>query len=286
MDHRVEKFMAVVESESFTDASERLHVSQPALSVAIRKLEKELGAQLIIRGGNFFQITEEGRLVYDYGVQAKLNLSNLNAELASEVASQRTLRLGLIDSVAHLLFTSSSVDIAGKLEARIDNSSRLLRALKLDQLDMAIITKPLGDIDDDYRTESIGEESFSLVCAPRLATSAKKKLKDDCQVEDFLTYDQSSTTYRWIKKHFDDNGISFTPKFFSTNPELMLQMALSGKGVALLPDSIVIDSLKTKKLVRLSGVDFRRTVIAATLNGKFMSDEMLEVIETMRECLS
>jgi len=286
MDHRIEKFMAVVESESFTDAAERLHVSQPALSIAIKNLEKELGAHLIIRGGNFFQVTEEGKLVYEYGVQAKLNLSNLKAVLGSEIASQRTLRIGMIDSIAQLLFGLSAIDIAGKLEARIDNSPRLLRALKLDQLDMAIITKPIGTVGDDYRILEIGEEPFSLVCAPSVAPSAKKMLKRECLIGDFLTYDQSSTTFRWIKKHLDDTRISFTPKFFSTNPELMLQMALAGRGVALLPNSIIEDSLASRKLIRLEGVNYKRSIEVVTLSGKFMSGEMDSIIKTTRICLS
>jgi len=244
MDHRVEKFMAVVDFGSFTDAAERLHVSQPSLSVAIKKLEKELGVQLIIRGGNFFQVTEEGKLVYEYGAQARLQLKNLKAELTSELASQRILRVGMIDSVADRLFSSSSVDIDGQLEARIDNSSRLLRGVRLDQLDMAIITKPFGSLSDDYRVLSVGEEQFIAVCSPQTAVDVQKRLQKHREVNDFLTYDQSSTTYQWINKYFNENNLTYTPRFFSTNPDLMLQMALRGKGVALLPEVLVSDEIK------------------------------------------
>ncbi len=285
MDHRVEKFMAVVDYGSFTDAAERLHVSQPSLSIAIKKLEKELDVQLIIRGGNFFQVTEEGQLVYEYGAQARLQLKNLKSELALEFADKRNLRVGMIDSVADRVFSSSSVDIAGRLEARIDNSSRLLRAVRLDQLDMAIITKPLGSLGDDYRLLSVGEEQFVAVCVPELLQETTRRLKKSCEVKDLLTYDQSSTTYQWINKYFSENGLTYTPKFFSTNPELMLQMALKGKGAALLPSSLVAGELKAKKLVQLKGLDFKRTIIAVTLSGKYISEEMAGLIETATNCL-
>ncbi len=285
MDHRVEKFMAVVESESFTKGAEKLNVSQPSLSMAIKKLEKELGAQLIIRGGNFFQVTEEGKLAYEYGAQARLQLKNLKAEINSEVTGQRLLRVGMIDSVAERLFNSSSVDIAGQLEARIDNSSRLLRAVRLDQLDMAFVTKPFGSLSDDYEQLSVGEEQFDAVCTPKLFRTVVERLKKECSVGDFLTYDQSSTTFQWINKYFSENDLTYTPKFFSTNPELMLQMALRSKGVALLPRSLAYNDLKAKKLVRLEELNFTRTIITVSLSGKFISEEMKKLVRATRLCL-
>lgn len=279
MDHRVEKFMAVVESESFTDAAERLRVSQPSLSIAIKNLEKELGAQLIIRGGNFFQVTEEGKLVYEYGLQARLQLKNLKSELAEETKSANVLRVGMIDSVADALFRSDQIDTDGKLEVRIDNSSRLLRSLRLDQTDMVIITKPFGGISPDYRVVNECQEKFILVCAPKLQKDVAKNLKKDCVVKDFLTYDQSSTTFQWINKAMDEQKVSYRPKFFSTNPELMMQMALTGKGVALLPAQMVNKKLKLKKLAKLEGFKFSRAIVAVTLKDKYISTQMTELAE-------
>lgn len=278
--------MAVVDYGSFTDAAQRLHVSQPSLSMAVKNLEKELEVQLIIRGGNFFQVTQEGKLVYEYGAQARLQLKNLKAELSSESASQRTLRVGMIDSIADSLFKTSSLDIAGRLEARIDNSSRLLRAVRLDQLDIAIITKPFGTLGDAYRVLGINEERFKAVCAPSLVVATKKRLKNSCEIKDFLTYDQSSTTFQWINKYFSESGLTYSPKFFSTNPELMLQMALRGEGVALLPASLVANELKSKKLVQLNSIDFKRTIVSVVLIGKFISEEMERIVESTQSCLA
>ncbi len=177
MDHRIEKFMAVVENESFTVAAERLHVSQPSLSIAIKNLEKELDAQLIVRGGNFFQVTEEGKLVYEYGSQARLQLNNLKAELSKETRSSVTLRVGMIDSVADALFSSGSITTDANLEVQIDNSSRLLRSLRLDRVDMAIVTKPFGGIPPDYEVIGEYEEKFALVCSPSIKQEVSRRLK-------------------------------------------------------------------------------------------------------------
>jgi len=284
MDHKIIKYMAVVDYGSFTAGAERLRVSQPSLSVAIKKLEKELGVQLILRGGNFFQVTEAGKLVYEYSTQARLQFKNLKAELEADSKSQRLLRAGMLDSVADRLF-SSSVDVSGQLEARIDNSTRLLRAIRLDQLDIAFITSPLGSISDTYRVLTVGEERFVAVCAPDLAVSVQKKLKKNQTIDNLLTYDQSSTTFQWINRYFTENNITYMPKFFSTNPELMRRMALAGKGLALLPSSLVAEELKAKKLIHIEGIDFKRTIIGVTLSEKYISEEMKQLIATTTDCL-
>src|SRR5680860_351034 len=198
MDHKIEKFMAIVEEESFTNAAERLHISQPALSVTLQNLEKELGVQLIIRGGNYFQVTEAGKLVYDYGVRFRLQKDNLLKELNEEIKSQRILRLGMIDSVADMLFGSNQLDFDGQIEVRIDNSARLVREVELDRTDMAFITEPLGTMADKFQVRPIGYEKFALVCIANHAREVRKSSRKKGLIPDFLTYDQSSTTFKRI----------------------------------------------------------------------------------------
>lgn len=53
-------FVTLVEQRSFTKAAEHLHISQPSLSNAIKKLEKEIGLKLIDRDTRNFQLTREG----------------------------------------------------------------------------------------------------------------------------------------------------------------------------------------------------------------------------------
>ena len=64
MDIRVLKyFLAVAREQSFTQAAERLYLSQPTLSRQLKELEDELGKQLFIRGNKGVTLTEEGRML-------------------------------------------------------------------------------------------------------------------------------------------------------------------------------------------------------------------------------
>jgi LysR family nitrogen assimilation transcriptional regulator len=58
-------FVSVIEGRSFTNAAEQLHIAQPALGLQIRKLEEELGAQLLVRHSRGVEPTEAGRMLLD-----------------------------------------------------------------------------------------------------------------------------------------------------------------------------------------------------------------------------
>ncbi|MDY0394110.1 LysR family transcriptional regulator [Virgibacillus halophilus] len=62
-------FAAIVENKSFTKAAEQLHISQPSLSAAIKKLEDEVGLILIDRSAKILRITNEGEIVYSEAIK-------------------------------------------------------------------------------------------------------------------------------------------------------------------------------------------------------------------------
>src|ERR687885_1344861 len=83
-------FCAVVERKSFSQAAERLGVTQPAVSLQVRALEKRLGQQLLDRSGRRVEPTEAGRRLYR-GAQRMLNLEE---QLVHEVAARAVGALG------------------------------------------------------------------------------------------------------------------------------------------------------------------------------------------------
>src|SRR3954469_2819376 len=83
-------FCAVVEKRSFSQAAERLGVTQPAVSLQVRALEKRLGTQLLDRSGRRVEPTEAGLRLYR-GAQRLLSLEE---QLVAEVAGDDEAELG------------------------------------------------------------------------------------------------------------------------------------------------------------------------------------------------
>src|SRR5437763_15228790 len=77
-------FCAVVEKKSFSQAAERLGVTQPAVSLQIRALEKRLGTQLLDRSGRRVEPTEAGARLYRNAQRLLAVEEQLLAELGEE----------------------------------------------------------------------------------------------------------------------------------------------------------------------------------------------------------
>ena len=59
-------FYVVAKNKHMTRASEELHISQPAISQSIKKLEDQLGGTLFLRSNKGMELTEEGKMFYEY----------------------------------------------------------------------------------------------------------------------------------------------------------------------------------------------------------------------------
>jgi DNA-binding transcriptional LysR family regulator len=88
-------FCAVVERASFSQAAEQLGVTQPAVSLQIRSLERRLGVQLLDRSGRRVEPTDAGRRLYRSAIRLLAQEEQLLAELGEEVEGELSGRLEL-----------------------------------------------------------------------------------------------------------------------------------------------------------------------------------------------
>ena len=143
--HQLEYFVAVAEEASFTRAAGRVHVAQPGVSAQVRRLESELGQQLLDRSGRSVRLTEVGSAVLPFARAALDAVASARLavdELAGLVRGQVTV--GMVSGcalpiLAELLagFHHRYPGVAISLVE--DNSDRLAERLRDGQLDLALI---------------------------------------------------------------------------------------------------------------------------------------------------
>ena len=143
--HQLEYFVAVAEEASFTRAASRVHVAQPGVSAQVRRLESELGQQLLDRSGRSVRLTEVGSAVLPFARAALDAVASARLavdELTGLVRGQVTV--GMVSGcalpiLAELLagFHHRYPGVAITLVE--DNSDRLAERLRDGQLDLALI---------------------------------------------------------------------------------------------------------------------------------------------------
>jgi DNA-binding transcriptional LysR family regulator len=143
--HQLEYFVAVAEEASFTRAASRVHVAQPGVSAQVRRLESELGQQLLDRSGRSVRLTEVGSAVLPFAQAALDAVANARLavdELVGLVRGQ--VAVGMVSGCAlpvlaellagfHDLYPGVGITLAE------DNSDRLIGLLRDGQLDLALI---------------------------------------------------------------------------------------------------------------------------------------------------
>lgn len=170
--HQLQYFVAIAESGSITAAAKKLFLSQPPLSMQMKRLEKELGCVLFLRGAREVQLTEAGKLLYTRA-KSMLELRRITEEELAVCSEQTsgTIRLGVISSVGCSLlpqwlkwFHAQYPQIRFSLYE--SDTYQILEKLHQDRVELALVRSPFsaeGIQKVPLQTESltaVGHHSF------------------------------------------------------------------------------------------------------------------------------
>ena len=238
---QLEYFVAVAQERHFARAAEKCYVSQPALSAAIAKLERELNVTLINRGHSFEGLTPEGeRLV----VWAKRILAEHNA-FKAEVHAVRsgitgTLRLGTVptaSTTASLVLSAfcsehplAKVQILSRLAA-----TELYRRLREFELDAAVVHAAPEDA-HDVDLVPLYEERYVLLSPADMLPSGASTLAwpDAAQLPlALLTADMRDRQI--IDQAFADHDITVTPQVETDSVASLLAQVATGNWACIVP---------------------------------------------------
>lgn len=289
MEDRLQKFAKLAEVRSFTKAAQALHISQPALTTAIKKLERELRAELIVRNGHTFTLTAAGTTAYKAAKEMAMHTDNLRLTLLEQANEKVPLRVGMIDSIADLLFVHGDylqdLERQAHLSLTINNSAQLLELLEHDELDIVLITEP-ARMPRTLTSAPVGKEPLVLV-----ANAANTDLHNAItskHIRHFLSYNQNSHTHQLVERYFAQHGIQLEPTFYSTSPEIMLQLVLANRGIAVLPYLLVKEHLTSGKLVRaqIGSDSIKRRIVGVYRTGRTLAASSAQILQKTQAELS
>ena len=140
-------FYTVAKHKHMTKASEELHISQPAISQSIKKLEEQLGGTLFLRSNKGMELTEEGKMLYEY-IKGALELIN-NAEYyftSFKDLSKGEIKIGCSTTLTKLILMDALKDFHKdypNISIKITNglTNDLINDLKIGKLDFVIFNE-------------------------------------------------------------------------------------------------------------------------------------------------
>jgi DNA-binding transcriptional LysR family regulator len=166
-DGLLEAFVMVAETGSISAAAKRLHVTQPALTIRLKKLEEHTGARVFVRGQKGVSLTKQGELLLKYA-RSRAALDTEFKEIASGSEKQELAGVVRIASHFSVIYCSILPCLAPLLKAEPKLQVQLIvkeddeiPALLVDgKCDLALLQRPLGN--PEYQAELVGWERYVL----------------------------------------------------------------------------------------------------------------------------
>ena len=232
--------VAVAQERHFGRAAEKCFVSQPSLSVAIRKLEQELGVTLFERSRAEVRPTEIGQRVIEQAQRVLEEAGRVKA-VAREGSDQLAgvLRLGVIPTVAPYLLPGLTLQLrkrapAMPLEIEENMTARLDEQLRSGALDLILIALPFAE--PGIETEALYEEPLRLVVPPVHKWAGRKRVRrEELAGEELLLLSMGHC--------FRDNVLEACSEFSrpashgkqGNSIETLRSMVASGLGISVFP---------------------------------------------------
>lgn len=259
MDIRALKYLlSLAERGSFTSAAKEHFVTQPAVSIALRKLEEELGQRLYHIEGRTVLFTQAGEIALEYARR----LSKLETEFFQRMGDLEGLRrgrisLGTIDAasiyVLPEVFSRFRERFAG-IEVKLEISSTMILVEKMDagQLDLVIGTIP-ADAGREYEIFPIYSEPLLVIAPPGhpLADGAEVSA-GSLTGHPFISFHEGSITRLIVERALAEKGVTPVNAMAIDSPEAIKHLVSSGLGLAVLPRRVVQGELGEGSLVALN----------------------------------
>ena len=235
----LETFVAIVEEGSFSAAGRRLLRTQPAISLALKRLETELGELLVDRSSKQLALTAAGRIVFEYAQR----FDGLDRELRNaliEVRDKQSGRLTIGASESTALYLIEHVEryrqlFSGvKVEIRRSLSSRIPEAILAGSLDLGAIS--YVPMDSVLSALEIYTDSLTFIVAPehRLAGRSEVSIKD-LGTETFIAHSVSSPYRAAVIDIFQNHQVPLNMEVEMPTMETIRKFVQLNMGVAFLP---------------------------------------------------
>ena len=253
--YQLKAFFALSQTRSFTKAAWRLHVSQSAVSHAIKKLESGAGVALVSRRGRHFGLTHEGQALARSCRVIFEELERIEDSLSSRVRRVQTIRLGATVEFGTLVLVRHMPPFLAQnpgvhVDFRFTNDP--LPALLSDELDIIIDCKR-HDLPSLERT-SLFREQYVVVAAPSFLKGKRIEVPKDLEHQTIISMDQNG--------HWWDRFLQAVPP--RDRPALkresiveidhvrgIINAAIEAMGIALLPKYSIVMELRRRKLINL-----------------------------------
>jgi DNA-binding transcriptional LysR family regulator len=236
--HQLKVFLKVSKTRSITKAAEELNLSQPAVSIQLKNLQDQFEIPLTEVIGRQLYITDFGKEIAIAVEQIVNEVNKINYKsLAYKGIMSGVLKISVVSTGKYVMpfFLSDFMNFNKGIELEMDvtNKSKVITALKNNEIDFALVSSIPDDIQLD--SESLMENKLFLVGGSQLQYSDAFAMKSLLQDMPLIFREEGSATRLHMEEYIKNKGLIVKSKLQLTSNEAVKQAVISGLGVSIMP---------------------------------------------------
>lgn len=241
-------FWMVEQNKSFSKAAKSLYMTQPAVSQAIKQLERDLDTCLFTRTPRGVSLTDEGRLLYEY-VHSAISLLGTGEEkmLQFKNLAAGELKIGVGDTISKYFLLSYLETFHNRfpnIKCKIINgtTNEICAMLKSTEVDIGVCNFPIEDAELQLIPCFNVQDIF--VCGEKYKRILSKSLHLHELVRMPLIFlERKSNSRNYVEEYFLSKGIKLSPEFELGSHDLLLEFAKINMGIACVTKEFSLEYL-------------------------------------------
>ena len=267
-------FISVCDEQGMTQAAQKLHISQPSISQAVKELEEHYQVRLFERLGKKLFLTPAGQELLHYARHI-ISLSAQTEKTLRSFSLAAPIRLGATLSIGESIF----IDIITRLKkampeqevySHVHNTAALEDALLRDELDAALVE---GSITSAYLTQiPFLEDELIFIISPALLPP-EGFTREQLTELPFILREKGSGTRNLFEHVMNQHHLQCHVTGSYTNTESIRQAVAAGLGISAISSRLVAKELQEGKLASFTipGITFRRSFRIVYHKNKYLT---------------
>ncbi|MFJ7854011.1 LysR family transcriptional regulator [Peribacillus frigoritolerans] len=261
-------FVTLVEVKNFTKTAEILLMSQPSVSLHIKKLEEEFQTKLFLRSPKFLKVTLTGEILYDRAKQMITIYEQTRQDIQEHDRSIKgELKIGASFTIGEYILPSLLIDLQEEypeleLQVVIGNTEEIVQAVRLYKVDIGLIEGQTNE--KELSVHPFMQDELFIVSS----NNHELANKDDVEITDlhdqaWVTREVGSGTREYLNHVIRSNGLKIKSILtISSNQGIKETLIKNGSGLALLSRSVIERDVQNKiiSIIQVKDESFNRTL--------------------------
>jgi len=254
-------FVHAVQLGSLTAAARALSRTQPAITIQIQGLERDVGDRLLVREARGVRPTKAGEILYARAQAILREAEDLIEELRAVGSVERgRIRVGATDVMAitylpRILMKFRKRYPGIQTAVEVEGSRNLMHRVLNGDLDLALVTLPMEH--PEIICDVVHKESIVFVAAPSHRLAGRRVDLATLAGEAMIQHKRDSVTRTEVDAQFRFHGLEPQVAMEVSSPEAIRELVVLGLGIAPLSKSQVEGALQEGRLVKLQTPDFK-----------------------------